>query len=135
MATKIPQKTQADRLAERWAELDYFARLQAAQDQRRAEQHAQEQAFLQRVAQRRQAEQTAIARGEELPPVAVPTIGSVYANTHAQRLLERNQQEAARIASLSDRQLWFSTLSWREKQAIATWEMVNKMEYPFQGAS
>lgn len=83
------------------------------------------------AALREEIQQEAFAK--ERPP-APPTLDELYRAERAAELQAQADAEAARIAALSPRDIWMSTLSFQERERISKWEQINRMEYPMPSA-
>lgn len=113
---------------EKW---DWQQQQQASFEQERAARQAEDAAFMQRVQASREARAAALERGEELPPVAIPTFEAIMAEKRAAEKAAAAEAEALRISQLSKRDIWMSTLSWKEQEKVRRWQALNPgLEYP-----
>jgi len=61
----------------------------------------------------------------------IPTWDELYAAKRAEEQAAREQAEAERIAALTPRDIWLTTLPWQERERVSKWEAVNKgQKYP-----
>jgi hypothetical protein len=97
-----------------------------AADQAKRDEHS---AFLQRV----QATREAVARGEITPDTTSPRaqLNAHYREQAEQERQAKAQAEAARVAALTPREIWLTTLPFAEQQRVSVWERTNKMEWPY----
>lgn len=71
--------------------------------------------------------------GKVIQQYAGPRLTGLYTQKHAEEMARIQQEEAERIASLSPRELWLSTLPWEQRAYIAKWEQINRRDWPFNG--
>src|SRR5260221_2158611 len=161
MATKakVPPRTREQRLAERYAELDWQQQMEAQHQAERAEQQKEHDEFAARVQAAHDAQDAFIRRSwaqrssepmseaamaqarreiqeqllEQMPPGSVPTLDAVYQDIAAEERAAAEAAEAARLAAITPRQLWMSTLSLQERERIGKWQELNKMPWPMPG--
>jgi hypothetical protein len=133
-AKPTPEQQRASRIAQLDSEKAYFEQITLTQQAEREQSQAERQEFTQRVEARRKAEAAAASRGEQLQHEPIPHIRDVWAATRAAELQAEAEKEAARIAALTPRDVWFSTLSFTDQQKVSVWERVNKgQKYPVPG--
>jgi membrane protein involved in colicin uptake len=132
---KVQQKTIAEKQAERKAELAYFAQMEADRKEREALQRADRDAFVARAQATRREFAKAQEQGETwVPDEPIPTINQVFSAKASEEKAAAAAAEAARIAALTPRDVWFSTLSFTDQQKVSVWERVNKgQKYPVPG--
>jgi len=132
----IKPKTPAEVQGESRARWDSIQQMEAGHaEQRRikqAEQEAQEQRILAAKRERERVVADAEARGEEPPPIQRPASwDDHYAQLRQEELAAQAQAEAERIAALTPRDIWLTTLPWAERERVSKWEAVNKgQKYP-----
>jgi hypothetical protein len=126
--------TPAEMREQRRAEVDVLQQMEAAHAAERAEKQAEQDKFMAKVEANRQKVATAMAAGTYEPP-HIPTWHERGEADRAARQAAQAEAESARIAALTPRQIWMSTLSYGERQRIEKWEFMNKMEYPFEVSS
>ncbi len=119
----------------KWAEqsrqkMDIIAQMEAQYALERAASQAEQDAFMARV----QATREAIANGAKVDMSTVPTLDEIYRAKRAEEVAAAEAAEQARIAALTPRDIWLSTLSFQERNHIAKWEQINRMEYPMPAA-
>ncbi|SRR6266567_1894984 len=155
MVSKRAPKTREEKIAERRAEIDAIAQMQANWEAEQAERQRDHNEFAARVeaghaavasfihkawAQREDsplperefyAVQHAIEQ-EALEQVraTVPTLDGIYSADTAARREAEAEAERARIAAIPDRDIWRSTLPPAEQDRISKWEHIKKMKYP-----
>jgi hypothetical protein len=122
--------TNAEKLEQRIAELDVIQQMEVHYAAERAERQKEQDAFMLKVQQNRDARAAALARGEELEAPIIPTIAELYAQKRAEEEAEAERLEAERISQLNPRDVWLSTRPLSERQHIAKWEGINRMAYP-----
>src|SRR6266487_6121981 len=115
-------------LEKRRAELDIIQQMEAESAIRRQEARKEEDEFLARGQARREA----LERGQPME-VAIPTFEQIFQASRDAELVERQRQEQERIAAMTPRDLWSSTLSFEDRLHIRRWENVNNMPYPVAG--
>lgn len=79
------------------------------------------------------AEERLRREGRVIQQYAGPRLTGVYTQARDEERARIQQEEAARIAALSPRELWLSTLPWEQRAHIAKWEQINRREWPFNG--
>lgn len=157
MVTRYPPKTREQLQAERLAEIDAIQQMQLRRDAEQAARRAEQAAFEAKVQERRDridsyirrswAQRSDVPMGEhelaaihaqiereafELNKVTVPTLAEIHEAKRAEEQAAAEAAEAARIAALTPREVWMSTLPWQEQQRIAKWEAINKgQQWPY----
>jgi hypothetical protein len=123
------RKEQAERnerlRQERLAAMEQAQAFELERQAKRAQEQQEQQEFHQRVMENR----ARISRGEPVQ-VSVPTLAELMTQRRNEELAERQRQEQERIASLTPRQIWMSTLPATEQARIRKWEQINRMEFP-----
>ena len=159
MPTKAKPKTREERIAERGAEIDAIQQMNAAHQAERAEREREHNAFMQRVQQGRdrvesfvqhsfvqraddsmtpaqldalhkQIQDEAYERERTMFP-APPSLADIYAAKAAEEQAAEEEAERQRIAALTPREIWMSTLPWNERAHIQRWEAINRMPWPY----
>lgn len=148
--------TLAERQAQRLAELDVIEQMHLVHEQERLEKQKEQDDFMARVQARRDAVDSYIRHSwaqrsndtmteaqlnalraqieqEALAQVrpTIPTLGQIYEAKRAEELAAREAAEQARIAALTPREIWLTTLSWAERQHVLKYEQINNMPYPY----
>jgi hypothetical protein len=134
LAKPTPDEQRASRVAQLDSEKAYFEQLRLSQQAQAEQAQAERQEFMQRIETRRKAEAEAAKRGEQLQHEPIPHLRDVWQEKRAAELAEAEAQEAARIAALTPRELWYSTLSFQDQRKVEVWERVNRgQKYPVPG--
>lgn len=153
---KATPRTREQALEERRAELDVMQQMEAQRQTEQAEQQRDHNEFAARVqarrnaidahirqrwlqmedrpmteaemaAARREIEQEAYAQYQASSP---PTLDAIYEAKRAEELAAREEAERQRLAAITPRQLWKSTLSYQDQVRVEKWEAINKLPWP-----
>lgn len=148
--------TLAERQAARLAELDAIEQMRLAHAAERAEKQKEQDEFMARVQARRDAVDSYIRRSwaqrsndalseaqlnalrAEIQQEAfaqvrttIPTMGEIFEAKRAEEQAAKEAAEQARIAALTPREIWLTTLSWAERQHVLKYEQINNMPWPY----